>query len=689
MRHAFHKIHTILLPAALLSAVATFGAERAVLDINFNNTKKISDMLFGVFFEDINYAADGGLYAELVRNRDFEFSSEIGDSKQWDAKTAWSLTGGDISGTTFEIAEDNPISKNNRHYAILKTTTVGASLANEGFRGIPLKKGAKYNFTVFARNRAQGTLSFNVRLTDGAGKSLAMVRMAIDSAQWKTLGATLTPTADCESAQLEIEPLSRGELCLDMVSLFPQDTFKGRKNGLRKDLAQAIADLKPKFIRFPGGCVAHGDLPMVDGLPHSGLVENPGVNDVYYWKDSVGKLEDRLPIHNRWGYHQTRGLGYYEYMLFCEDIGAEPLPILPCGVDCQFSGGQKAVPMDEMPLEVQNVLDLVEFANGSVSTKWGKVRAQMGHSKPFKLKYIGLGNEEAITKDFETRFKMIADALKKRHPEITIVGTVGPGEGGRDFENGWKFARTEKIPIVDEHFYQPPEWFVQKAVHRYDKYDRNGPKVYAGEYAAHESGQAGPRRNTMETALSEAMFLTGLERNGDVVVMSSYAPLFSKENDTQWYPDMIVFNNTEFIPTTTYEVQKMFSANAGTQYIGNTVTFPDKKKNEATLEDKIAVSVVRDKAGDVIIKLVNVSDEDVDFRVNLNRITGTFLSSAPRSTISGTWRYKDFEIKNDTVKIGKSFSCRLDSKTMSVIRIKSGVKQTTTTTAATKASPTI
>lgn len=645
------------------------GAVKANLTINLASTKLISDTMFGVFFEDINYGADGGLYAELVRNRDFEFSAAIGDDRNWNAKTAWSLKG---TGTSFDTSVENPISVNNKNYAVLTTTEPGASLINEGFGGICVKEDAKYDFSVFAKNFESTPQTLLVKLIDENGKDIGSETVTVKSGEWTTLTATIEADANCDKAQLSITPEKKGKVGLDMVSLFPQDTFKGRKNGLRKDLAQAIADLKPTFVRFPGGCVAHGDLPRgKDGKIHSGLVPGErGKHDVYYWSESVGKLEDRVPIHNRWGYHQTRGLGYYEYFLFCEDIGAHPLPILSCGVDCQFGGGQQAVPMEEMKYIVDEALNLVEFANGPVTTKWGKLRAEMGHPKPFNLKYLGLGNEEAITDAFRARFKMVFDELKKKCPEIIVVGTVGPGASGNDFNNGWNFARQENIPIVDEHFYMEPNWFVDNGYHRYDKYERGSVKVYAGEYAAHERGQR-TRRNTVETALDEAVFLAGVERNGDVVVMTSYAPLVHKEGNTQWYPDMIPFNNKEVKSTTTYEVQKLFGNNAGVRYVTNQIRFDEQVP--ADFERKMVASVVRDGKdgqGDVIIKLVNVTEKAFDMSVDLTNIIGSLSNVGTRTTITGTWNSTQYSMTNDEVALGRNFKVVCQPRSMSVIRIR-------------------
>ncbi|MBR2963882.1 MAG: alpha-L-arabinofuranosidase, partial [Lentisphaeria bacterium] len=387
-------------------------------------------------------------------------------------------------------------------------------------------------------------------------------------------------------------------------------------------------------------------------------------DDCYYWKDSVGSLEERKPIKNRWGYHQTRGLGYYEYFLFCEDIGAYALPIITVGVDCQFAGGQHAVPMDQMGRIVQDALDLVEFANGSTDTKWGALRAKMGHPKPFGLKYIGLGNEEQITDAFEERFKMVNDALVKKYPEIVVVGTVGPGASGRDYDRGWKFARQEKLPIVDEHFYMNPNWFVESAQHRYDNYDRTGPKVYAGEYAAHAQGN--PRPNTIETALDEAIFLTGVERNGDVVVMSSYAPLLGKHGNMQWTPNMIYFSNTKIDKTTTYEVQKLFGANAGTNYLKNKLDFGSALDRRQTL--KVAASAVQTKDGDTVLKYVNTLDQAVSITVTLDNGKG-IPASAKRTVLTGpAFNGKEYTLTNNYVKLGEKFIVNLPAHSMTVIR---------------------
>ena len=619
------------------------------MTVNMLDKLKISDVMFGIFFEDINYGADGGLYAELVANRDFECTPA--DARGWSEKKFWVIDG---QGMKFDVATNDPIHANNPHYGVISVDAVGARLLNEGFGGFRYEKGAKYDFSMFARQQGEKPVQIEVGLLADTGAVLASKTIDVKSKTWEKLSLTLTATDGNSSTdacgKFYLKPLTAGAaVAVDMVSLFPQDTFMGRKNGLRKDLAQTLADLKPQFVRFPGGCVAHG---------------NSWEDDCYYWKDSVGSLEERKPIKNRWGYHQTRGLGYFEYMQFCEDIGAYALPIITVGVDCQFAGGQRAVPMDQMDRIVQDALDLVEFANGSTDTKWGGLRAKMGHPKPFGLKYIGLGNEEQITDAFEQRFKMVNDALVAKYPDIVVVGTVGPGEGGRDYERGWKFARQENLPIVDEHFYMNPNWFVESAQHRYDKYDRTGPKVYAGEYAAHAQGN--PRPNTIETALDEAIFLTGVERNGDVVVMSSYAPLLGKHGNMQWTPNMIYFSNTKIDKTTTYEVQKLFGANAGTNYLKNKLDFGNALDQRQTL--RVAASAVQTKDGKTVLKYVNTLNVPVSISVSLDN-SANVPDSAESTVLTGqSFTGKDYKLLTGSIKIGKNFTVELPAFSMTVIR---------------------
>lgn len=625
---------------------------KATITAQPEKSKAISNLLMGIFFEDINYSADGGLYAELIQNRDFEYdpSDREGD-KNWNSTHSWSLKG---EKATLYIDTISPIHPNNPHYAVLKIDRPGAVLTNAGFDGIALKAGEKYNLSLFARIPQGKSNKLLIRLVDAAGTVQGESSVTISSRAWKTYQTSLTSKTSSDT-HLEILPQSAGEVALDMISLFPQSTFKGRKNGLRADLAQTLADMHPRFIRFPGGCVAHGD----------------GLKNIYQWKNTIGALEARKPARNLWGYHQSMGLGYFEYFQFCEDIGAEPLPVLAAGVPCQNSachgalrGGQQGgIPMEEMLAYIQDILDLIEWANGDAKkTKWGKVRAQAGHPKPFNLKYIGIGNEDLITDIFEERFTMIFNAIKEKHPEITVIGTVGPFNEGTDYVEGWKLADKLGIPLVDEHYYQTPGWFLHNQDF-YDKYDRSKKtKVYLGEYATHIPG----RKANIETALTEALYLTALERNGDVVHMTSYAPLLAKEKHTQWNPDLIYFNNREVKPTTGYYVQKLYGQHAGDTYIPSHVQLdnPDRR-----VKLRIGSSIVRDShTGDWIVKLVNFLPVSVEADILLPNI-GTVRPSAQRTVLTGTPESTPLPV-TDTINVGENFQQQLPAYSFTVIRVK-------------------
>ena len=626
---------------------------KATVTAQPEETKEISDLLIGIFFEDINYSADGGLYAELIQNRDFEYdpSDREGD-KNWNSTHSWKLEG---ENATFTISTSDPIHPNNPHYAVLKTNQPGAALTNTGFDGIALKAGEKYDFSLFARI-PEGSKSGKllVRLVDADGTVQGETTVTVSSRSWKTYKAVLTAKASADT-RLELRPQSAGEIELDMISLFPQNTFKGRKNGLRPDLAQTLADMHPRFVRFPGGCVAHGD----------------GLKNIYQWKNTIGPLEARKPARNLWGYHQSMGLGYYEYFQFCEDIGAEPLPVLAAGVPCQNSachgdlrGGQQGgIPMSEMGAYIQDILDLIEWANGDAKkTKWGKIRAESGHPKPFNLKYIGIGNEDLITDVFEERFTMIYLAIKEKYPEIIVVGTVGPFNEGTDYVEGWKLADKLGVPMVDEHYYQSPGWFLHNQDF-YDKYDRSKKtKVYLGEYATHIPG----RRANMETALTEALYLAALERNGDVVHMSSYAPLLAKDGRTQWNPDLIYFNNREVRPTTGYYVQKLYGQNAGDHYIPSQINLDNQ---DGRVKLRVGSSIVRDsKTGDVIVKLVNLLPVSIETDVRLPGMDG-IQSSATRTVLAGAPETTPLPV-TDTIEAGTSFKQELPAYSFTVIRLK-------------------
>lgn len=598
---------------------ASLNAERAIDDLNgrFRNLKPqqtlitvsrgegkpISDKLIGIFFEDINYAADGGLYAELVQNRDFEYNEA--DHGGWHSLTAW-----ESESLQASIGAATPIHPNNAHYVILDVPEGASrpSFSNTGYDGIVVRKGQKYDFSLFGRLVEGKNGRVNVALTQPDGTTVAQGSVTLPKgSSWKQVNVVLTATADADAARLTLLPQAAGSYHLDMVSLFPKDTYKGRKNGMRRDLAEALEALHPQFVRFPGGCVAHGQ----------------GLDNIYRWKNTVGPLEARKPDFNIWGYHQSFGLGYYEYFQLCEDLGARPLPVLAAGVPCQNShrggaGQQGGIPMDQMADYIQDVLDLIEWANGDPkASNWAKMRAEAGHPKPFGLQMIGIGNEDLISEVFEERFRMIYEAVTSRYPEIEVVGTVGPFWEGSDYEEGWRLARELEIPYVDEHYYNSPGWFINHQDF-YDRYQRpsvdgggnrkNLTQVYLGEYASHINGRA----NCLETALSEALYLCNVERNADVVSMTSYAPLFSKKGHTQWTPDMIYFDNAEVRLSSGYQVQLMFGQNAGTTYLPALTRVCDqgadieKSFAGADVSKRIASSTVIDpKTQEYIVKVVN------------------------------------------------------------------------------------
>ncbi|WP_373846813.1 alpha-L-arabinofuranosidase C-terminal domain-containing protein, partial [Bacteroides heparinolyticus] len=607
------------------------------------------------------------LYAELIQNRDFEYApADRGNDRNWNSTHSWALA--DAGYATLNVETLSPLHPNNPHYAVLEVRSApGAGLVNSGFDGIAVKEGARYDFSLFGKVLEGKGGKVVVKLLDTNGAVIGQSSVTISSKDWKQQKSVVTATADVPVASLAIYPQVAGKYALDMVSLFPQETFKGRKNGLRADLAQTLADLHPRFIRFPGGCVAHGD----------------GVDNIYDWKGSIGPLESRKPLRNLWGYHQTRGLGYFEYFQYCEDIGAEPLPVLAAGVPCQNSGtcahhstdeltcmGQQGgIPMEEMDKYIQDVLDLIEYANGDARrTKWGKMRAEAGHPKPFNLKFIGIGNEDMITDVFEERFTLIYNAVREKHPEITVIGTVGPFYEGTDYEEGWELATHLGVPMVDEHYYVEPGWLIHNQDY-YDRYDRNKPKVYLGEYASHVSG----RHNNIETALTEALYLTSVERNGDVVSMTSYAPLLAKEGHTQWNPDLIYFNNTEVKPTVSYYVQQMYGQHSGSEYLPSVVSLDNQPD---AVRKRVGVSVVKDKArGDYIVKLVNLLPVKVASRIRLEGVS-LVDPSATKTLLTGEPQSKDAKPVTSPFEIGgEEFSYEMPPYSFTVIRIGQGEKK--------------
>ena len=583
--------------------------------------KAISDELIGIFFEDISHAADGGIYAELVQNGSFEYSPAERDG--WGPGTAWRTLRPGHSLGFIQPRMDNPIHPNNPTYMRLHTERVkeyydykgwkGFGLQNDGFDGFSVCAGHVYNFSVFMRNVSGGAKNIRIALVEPQGrgkdpKLLAEAYINADGNSWKEYTATLTPSADCEKAVLQLLSLTTGDLDVDMVSLMPKDTYKG--HGLRADLIQALADLHPKFMRFPGGCVVHGG--------------GDGFWNTYRWKTTIGPKEQRRALKNTWGYHQSMGLGYYEYFQLCEDLGMQPLPILPCGVSCQGTNGgwgmkdqaQDVVPMSEMDEWVQDALDLIEWANGDPATsKWAKMRADAGHPAPFNLKYLGLGNEERISPEFAERFKYMYERVSKAHPEIVIVGTAGPGShpNNKDFQNGWRLAEELGVPILDEHYYEPNSYFLKSR--QYDSYPRDRKtKVYLGEYAAKDK--------KLIDALAEGLYLLHVERNADVVAMTSYAPLFARKGATNWNPDLIYFDNERPYLTCSYYVQQMFGQSSGQYYYGNCVRFKGDDKNIEQPQEGVHYGqsvVLNVKTRKLYVKLVNAGDTKKEANVNLGR----------------------------------------------------------------------
>ncbi|MBX3424628.1 MAG: hypothetical protein KF688_03010 [Pirellulales bacterium] len=649
-----------VLGAAIPPAWAT---EPVVIQVDAAAAKPISPDLFGIFFEDINYAADGGLYAELVQNRSFEYRPT--EQRGWNPLTSWELVQRGGGRGALHVDAGRPLHPNNPHYAVVDVQHVGGGVgvSNPGFDGIVVRKGAAYDLSLFVRQLyverrwggppfgADDAFSLTAQLEDAAGAVLGQTTLSYSGTDWQRVAGEIVADADCDAARLVVLFSTQGGAAIDVVSLFPRETFRGRANGLRKDLAETIAALAPKFVRFPGGCLVHGN-----GLPN-----------MYRWKDSIGPIHERREQPNLWGYHQTLGLGYFEYFQFCEDVGAKPLPVVPAGVSCQNSGytagrGQEGLPMAEMAAYLQEVLDLIEWANGPATSEWGAKRAAAGHPDPFGLEYLGVGNEEHITPAFEERFRAIEKVVREKHPEIVLIGTVGPTHSGRDYDEGWRIANALKLPMVDEHYYESPRWFVEN-LQRYDKYDRAKSAVYLGEYAAHDEG----RRSTLRSALAEAAYLTHLERNGDVVRLASYAPLLAKEGRTQWRPDLIYFSNTSVRPTINFEVQKLFGVNAGDRWLATTV--------EGAESADVAVSSVQDSStGAIVLKIVNRAVESRSLVVRgaalaAGRATCTVLAGSP-DAVNGSDPAEDLKPTTTDIAVGPSFGYEAPASSLTVLRLE-------------------
>ena len=570
----------------------------------------IAPTLFGVFFEDINLGADGGIYPELVKNRSFEFSDPLLGWRKLESAGQASMN----------IQDAEALNANNPHY--LRVKIVGEAgrfgLANEGFRGMGVRQEATYSASVWARITEGGPMTVRFEVVSPAGQILGQTKLAGFGATWKKHSAPLRVSTTEAKATLNVIMEGPGTLDLDMVSLFPADTWKNRPNGLRADLVQLLKDMQPGFVRFPGGCI----------------VEGRDLSNRYQWKTTIGDVAERRLIVNRWNnefkhrptpdYFQSFGLGFFEYFLLCEDIGAEPLPILNCGMACQFNTGQ-LVPLDQLDPYIQDALDLIEFANGPSASGWGAKRAALGHPDPFRLKLLGVGNEQWGPQYVE-RYERFARALKAKYPAISLISSAGPGPNDDKYHFLWGKLRALQADIVDEHSYANPEWFFNSAT-RYDRFDRTGPKVFMGEYAAQSVSTCSPEnRNNWECALSEAAFMTGFERNADVVVMSSYAPLFGHVEGWQWRPNLIWCDNLRSFGTPNYYVQKTFSVNRGTHVLpmrmaGRTPDDLQKLYGSASLDRR---------QSEVILKLVNASAQSRKVSITL---AGAGLGKKPAKAI--------------------------------------------------------
>lgn len=610
---------------------------------------EIQPTMYGLFFEDINYAADGGLYAELVKNRSFEFPQHF---------MGWK-TFGKVS-----LKDDGPFERN-PHYVRLAYAGhphKQTGLDNEGFFGIGIKKGAEYRFSVWARvAEGETPAKIRVELADtksmGEQQAFATADVTVDSREWKKYQVILKPEVTNPKAILRVFLASRQTVDLEHISLFPVDTWQGHENGLRKDLAQALADIKPGVFRFPGGCI----------------VEGTDIASRYDWKKSVGMVENRPLNENRWqytfphrffpDYYQSYGLGFYEFFQLSEEIGAEPLPVLSCGLACQFQNPNMDahVPLCDLDSYIQDALDLIEFANGAVDTPWGKVRADMGHPAPFNLKFIGIGNEQ-WGKEYPEHLEPFVKAIRKKYPDIKIVGGSGPNSEGEQFDYLWPEMKRLKADLVDEHFYRPEAWFLSQGA-RYDNYDRKGPKVFAGEYACHGKGR---KWNHFHASLLEAAFMTGLERNADVVHMATYAPLFAHVEGWQWRPDMIWFDNLNSVRTVSYYVQQLFATHKGTNVLS--LTMNKKPVTGAEGQNGLFASAVCDKnKNEIIVKVANTSDKKQPLSLIFNGLKKKeVLSGARCIKLSSADMDKDNTIENPLAIIPQETSLDVDGHTLNV-----------------------
>jgi len=581
--------------AALTAPVASAANPAATITIQADQPgAKINPAMWGIFFEDINFGADGGLYAELVKNRGFEFPDPL---------MGWTKICPNVAQGELTVRDDAPFDPNNPHYVRVHSGGQALfGLSNEGFRGMGVQQGEAYEFSARIRGVSDAPV-LKIQLYGGDGTLLDSVDLKAFAGDWRKYTAALHPKDTDPKARLAVLLEGKGTVDLDFISLFPENTWRHRPGGLRADMVQALADLHPGFMRFPGGCI----------------VEGPVLSKRYQWKNTIGPVEARPLLFNRWNaefvhrpapdYYQSFGLGFFEFFQLCEDIGASPLPILNCGMACQFNTGELC-PLDQLQPYIQDALDLIEFANGPADSVWGAKRAAMGHPEPFHLKMLGVGNEQWGPQYFE-RYARFAAALKEKYPGVQLVSAAGPDPADARFHSAWAKLRELHADLIDEHCYAKPEWFFNNT-HRYDHYDRTGPKVFMGEYAAQSVAVVSTKnRNNLECALAEAAYLTGLERNADVVRMASYAPLFANTEAWQWTPDLIWVDSLHVTPTPNYFVQQMFSCQRGDEVL------PLEIAGLADTNSLYASAVQDDAQGEIILKAVNAHAEPVTVELHL------------------------------------------------------------------------
>lgn len=626
MRPSVRLLTAVLLAVACMIPMRVPVAAQGPLVIDVAADRPgapIEKTMVGIFFEDINFAADGGLYPERVKNRSFEFP---------DALMGWMKAVPD--GGSFTVRTDDPPSARNRHYLRIDSTGGAFGVMNDGFRGVGVEAGKAYTVSLLARRAGQGPPALTAEVRDSRGQVYGSVRIDGIGPAWARHAVTLTPAKTLAAGRLALLVDGKGALDVDVVSLLPVETYKNRPGGLRKDLGELLESLHPGFLRFPGGCI----------------VEGRYLESRYQWKTTIGEPADRTLIVNRWNdefvhkpapdYYQSFGLGFFEYFQLAEDIGAEPLPILNCGMACQFNSGELAK-MDDLGPYIQDALDLIEFANGPVTSTWGKRRADLGHPAPFNMKLLGVGNEQWGA-DYPPRFAAFKAALKAKYPEVRLIASADPFTDRPGFKEQWDALRAVGADLVDEHFYRPPSWFLEHAAH-YDGYPRTGPKVFVGEYAAHVRPPGRSENwNVFEAALAEAAFLTGLERNADVIQMSSYAPLFAHVDAWQWTPNLIWFDNLKSYATPSYYVQQLFGANRGSRVV--TALAGGKP---LTGQGGLYASAALDDRGGVIVKLVNAGASDAPVQL---KIAGAGSGTGTAVQLAADLMAENSLAKPDTVK---------------------------------------